>query len=307
MLTKRIILGLSLLCAGICVLPAQHSAVFSQYMFNQMVVNPAYTGSRNALSFSGASRFQWVGFKGAPTTFTFSAHAPLKDTKSNLGVTAFNDQLGVTQTTGLYGFYAFRMQLGAKARLALGLQGGLNMRKTRFSQAERNDWTEVDVDGDSPTIIEPRAGFGIYFDSERFYAGFSTPQLLRYRTASWDQYNGSGINYNSYFLTAGTVVGLNPDLKLKPSFLVKYIKGSPVSADLNMNLIYLDKFWLGASYRHKDAVVGMVEFQVNEQLRLGYAYDYLLNPLSSYSTGSHELFIRYELNWHLEGLHPRYF
>ena len=293
---------------GCCVsLEAQHSAVFSQYMFNHLVINPAYTGSRNALSIAGTSRLQWAGIKGAPRTQTFSIHSPLKDPRSNVGLMAFSDQLGVTRTTGLHGFYAFRMQIGEHSRLAMGLQGGINFRRDRWSTLVRNDPDDTEVANDSPLILEPRAGFGLYFDSERFYLGLSTPQILRYPTESWNNYNATGVNYNSWFMSGGVLLKLNPYWKLKPSFLVKYINQSPLQGDLNLNLIYKDRFWVGASYRSRDAFVGLAEFQLNEQLRLGYAYDFLLNPLGRFSSGSHEFFVRYELSWGIQGIHPRYF
>lgn len=304
---KHLTFILGIIFLGTSTLFAQHSPVFSQYMFNHLVINPAYTGSRDALSFAGTSRFQWAGFEGAPNTHSFSMHSPLRDPKSNVGILAFNDRIGVTNTTGMYGFYAFRMQLGEKSRLAFGLQGGLNLRRDRWSQLVRNDQDDTEVANDSPVILEPKAGFGVYFDSEKFYFGLSTPQLLRYRTSSWQNYNATGINYNSYFASGGGLITLNPYWKLKPSFLVKYINNSPLQYDLNTNLIYKDRFWVGVSYRSKDALVALLEFQFNKQLRLGYAYDYLLNQLSQYTSGSHEVFLRYELNWRVEGTHPRYF
>ena len=304
---KRFVFIFTVLTLGASLLYSQHSPVFSQYMFNHLVINPAYAGSRDALTFSGTSRYQWVGFEGAPNTFTFSAHSPLKDSKSNVGLMAFNDRIAVTSITGVHGYYAFRMQLSEKSRLAFGLQGGLNMRRDKWSTLVRNDMDDTEVDSDSPVILEPRAGFGVYFDTERFYFGVSTPQLLRYPTSTWNAYNGNGINYNSYFASGGGIITLNPYLKIKPSFLVKYINRSPLQIDLNTNLIYKDKFWFGLSYRSQESIVGLFEAQLNEQLRLGYAYDYLLNPLAPFSSGSHEIFIRYELNWGIESTHPRYF
>ncbi|MEM0997007.1 MAG: type IX secretion system membrane protein PorP/SprF [Bacteroidota bacterium] len=287
---------------------AQHYPMFSQYMFNGLVINPAYTGSRDALSLTALYRQQWTGFRGAPRTQTVTAHSPLKNPRNNFGVTFLHDRVGVSTHTMAYGSYAYRIDLGERAgRLAFGLQGGLSLLQDR--------WTEIitDQNGDevfsanSPTFVVPRVGFGVYYDHRRWYFGASVPFLLDYKNSDYTQYVANSFQYRPYMLTAGVLIRLNPDFILKPSILVKYLRNSPIQGDFNANLIFKDVFWIGASYRTGDAMVGMLEYQINPQFRIGYAFDYTITELRRYHNGSHEFMLRYEFGYKVKAMSPRYF
>jgi type IX secretion system PorP/SprF family membrane protein len=287
---------------------AQHYPMFSQYMFNGMAINPAYTGSRDALSVNALYRHQWSGFKGAPRTQTLAAHSPLKNPRNNVGVSFLHDRLGVSTHTMIYGMYAYRIDFGEDVgRLAFGLQGGVSLLQDR--------WTDIvpDQSGDdvfaanSPTFVVPRVGFGIYYDAKRWYMGASAPFLLDYKNRDYSQYVANSFRYRPYMLTGGVLIRLNPDLLLKPSVLVKYLKNSPMEADFNANLIFKDAFWIGASYRTGDAIVGMLEYQINPQFRIGYAFDYSITELQKYHNGSHEFMLRYEFGYNIKAMSPRYF
>lgn len=292
---------------GYGVTKAQHPPLFSQYMFNTLPINPAYTGSRDALSISALARLQWVGFTGAPSTQTLNFHTPLKDRKNNIGLIVFNDKLGVTYNTGIFGTYAFRFEVSQKARLAFGLQGGISMYQDRWSQLSLTDVNDPNFAADSPVFLIPRAGFGIYLDHPRYYIGFSTPQLFRYENPALSMYNTNSLLYDHYFLSGGYLFKFNPDIKFRPTALVRYIKNSPVQYDINATMIFRDKVWVGASYRSEAAIVGMVELQLNKQFRIGYSFDHAITSLSKYNSGSHELFIRYEFGYGVRAMSPRYF
>ncbi len=303
----KCVFALAMTGAFISCVHAQHPPLYSQYMFNTLPLNPAYTGSRDVLSVSALARMQWVGFAGAPNTQTFSLHTPAKDPRNNFGIVAINDKLGVTWHTGVFGSYAFRFSISEKARLAFGLQGGVSMYQDRWSRLSLTDSNDPNFIADSPMFIIPRAGFGIYLDHEKYYIGGSAPQLLRYQNPALSMYNTNSMLYNHTFLSAGTVFRLNPDIKFRPSCMVRILKNSPVQYDINGTFIFREILWIGGSYRSMAAVVGMVELQVNPQFRIGYSFDHATTVMSRYNSGSHELFLRYEFGYTVRAMSPRYF
>lgn len=299
---------LAVMVFGCLSLRAQHPPMFSQYMFNGLAINPAYTGSRDALSVLALYRHQWAGLVGAPRTQTLSLHSPLKNPRNSFGVNIVRDRLGISSHTMAYGTYAFRIDMGEKAgRLAFGLQGGVSLLQDR--------WTEVVTDqpGDdvfaanSPTFVVPRVGFGVYWDHRKWYVGAAMPFLIDFKDTGYSQYIQNSLSFRPFLLTAGYVFRLNPDLVLKPSVLFKYVNHSPSQLDLNLNLVIKDALWLGGSYRTGDGLVAMLEYQINPQFRFGYSFDYALTELQRFHGGSHELMLRYEFGYQLKGLNPRYF
>lgn len=287
---------------------AQHPPMLSQYMFNGLVINPAYTGSRDVLSLTGLYRHQWAGFSGAPRTQSFMAHTPFKNPRNNVGLMAIHDRLGVSTHTMVNGTYAYRIDFGErKGRLAFGLQGGVSMIQDRWSEILTDEGNDDVFAADSPTFIVPRVGFGIYYDTRKWYVGVSTPFLLNYKNSDYQLYVRNSINYRPYMATAGFLLRLNPDLMLKPSVLFKYLQNSPAEFDINANLIIKDAFWIGLSYRTGDAMVGLLEYQINPQLRIGYAYDYSITRLRNFNSGSHEIMLRYEFGYRVKAMSPRYF
>lgn len=304
-------LGFLAILIFLCGLPnngeCQHSQMYNQYMFNGFALNPAYAGSRDVLSISAHYRHQWAGFKGAPRTQTVFAHSPLKNPKNNVGVALINDQLGVTRRTSLTGTYAYRLELTSALRLSFGLQGGLSMIQDRWADIITDETGDQAFSANSPVFVVPKVGFGLYLDHRKFYLGASIPHLLDYKNSDYSLYIQESNLYKPWFFTGGLMLTLNPYLKLRPSVLVKYLQNSPVQVDLNANLVVKDKLWFGASYRSNDAVVGLMEFQINPQFRLGYSYDYPLTELSQFTSGSHEIMIRYEFGYSVKALSPRYF
>lgn len=291
---------------------AQQDALYTQYMFNTLAINPAYAGSRNVLSATALSRSQWVNIEGAPKTQTFSFDAAMPNKRVGLGIQVFNDQLGITKTTGAYLSYAYRIPIN-NATLALGVQGGVANFRADFSSVDLNTGSPVDPSFSSNiNKMLPNYGFGIYFNTDRFYLGISTPHLLDNRFT--DENSVLVTNklvakqYMHLFLTSGFVINLDNDFKLKPSILFKGVMGAPVQLDANLNLWIKDRLSIGGQYRTGDSFAGLFELQVSDQLRFGYAYDHTVSKLGKHNSGSHEVMVRYEFGFSKSRIvAPRYF
>ena len=292
---------------GIESLLAQQSAMYSQYMFNTLAVNPAYAGSRNVISATALLRSQWVGIAGAPRTSTFTIDAPLKDKRIGVGIQIFNDKLGVTNTTGGVLSYAYRIRM-EKATLSFGMQGSANQFTANFSNVSLEPTSQIfdPAFGSDVRKVLFNIGTGVYYNSDRFYAGLSSPELLNNRLSS-DTGNLSRKTFHIY-LASGYVFDINTDLKFKPSFLFKAVGGAPLQADLNATVWIKDRVAVGAQYRTSADILGLLEVQINPQIRIGYAYDHSVTRLRNYNSGSHEIMLRYEFGFNgSKFLSPRYF
>lgn len=272
---------------------AQQDAQYTQYLFNGLVINPAYAGSREALSVLALYRYQWVGLDGAPKTLSASVHSPVGDSNA-LGLYLENDVVGVHNRFSAYATYAYRIQVGNSAKLSLGLSAGV--------LSYRSDWTKTDAiqdptDPNFSTLEEskllPNFGLGAYYYSDRFYIGLSVPHLLN---STLDEVSKLSKYKQHYFLSGGYVFDLSPSLKLKPSFLLKSVpSAAPFSADLNLNLLIKDMVWVGMGYRTGDALVFLTEYHMSKGLRIGYSYDFSVSKLSPYNSGSHEIMVGWDV------------
>ena len=291
--------------AGTVTTYAQQQAMYTQYMFNGLALNPAYAGSHDALSLTALARTQWVGIEGAPNTQTFSAHSPIAD-RSSLGIFLIHDNVGVTDQYGLYGSYSYRIPIG-EGSLSMGLQFGFNYYNINLNQVTTKLLDPNFAMSDAGGLL-PNVGAGLYYSSERFYIGASVPHMLTNEFISSDIASANARQFRHYFLTAGYVFDLGPSLKLKPNFLVKAVPGAPIAYDVNANLLIKEVLWVGASYRVEDAVSFLVEMLLTPQLRLGYAYDYTTSELQDFNTGSHELMLNFRFAFDKSKvLSPRYF
>lgn len=294
---------------------AQQDPMYSQYMFNMLAVNPGYAGSREVLSLTALGRRQWVGIEGAPTTYTFSADMPIRNKKIGLGLNFSNDRLGIMSNTAVNISYAYRLRVSKKGILGMGLQGGFNQYQADYGSVDPSQNSSYQSDpafSSSISRFMPNIGAGLWYSTDKFYAGLSVPKLLRNElddmgNAANDLSYANRQNIH-YFITAGYVFPLNDALMLKPSALLKVVHGSPVQLDVNANLWIHNVVGVGLSYRSGDSIDAMLEFQINPQLRIGYAYDYTLTKLQQYNSGSHEVMIRYEFGFDKgKILSPRYF
>jgi type IX secretion system PorP/SprF family membrane protein len=285
---------------------AQQDAQYSQYMFNQLFINPAYAGSRDQASMSLIGRNQWTGFPGAPKSAAFALHGPSASMKNGFGMLLSTDGIGPVSTTGLSAQYAYRIKFDADHTLAFGLQGGLDYYRTNFGGLNLETQGDPNFGQDVRRLL-PNAGAGAYFNGRLGYLGVAVPRLIsnKYGPVTTDS---SARQSRHCFVTGGFVFNLSPSVKFRPSTLVKFTSGGGVNADINASFLFKDKFWLGASYRTEDAVVIMAEFWPSSQLRIGYAYDMTTSALRQYSTGSHELSLGFDFAFKKgKVVSPRYF
>ena len=291
-------------------LKAQQEAMYTQYMFNSLAINPAYAGSRNVISSTLLYRNQWLGIDGAPETTTFTIDAPIKDNKIGLGLQIFNDRLGISNTTGAVVSSAYRIRMD-KATLSFGLQGGISNFRSNFTGVNYNESGVIDpAFTENVNALQFNFGTGVYYNSDKFFVGVSVPTLVPNRISK----NTSAITNNPsrqqmhLFITSGYVFDLNQDFKFKPSFLVKAVKGAPIEGDLNATIWIKEFLGIGAQYRTNADVSGLLEIQVNQQIRFGYAYDHSVTKLRNFNSGSHEIMLRYEFGFEKDKVvSPRFF
>jgi type IX secretion system PorP/SprF family membrane protein len=291
---------------------AQTEPMYSQYMYNMLGVNPAYAGNREAMSFNFFQRNQWNGIKGAPKTTAVSIDQSIKEGRIGLGLQAYDDRLGVESATGFNGMLSTRIKVSEKGILSGGLSFGLMNYRINLNEVyNRNNPNDPSfISTNNPSKWTPSLGMGVYYNTDRFYAGISTPSIIKSRLASYDDFISSINKSNAFHLFANTgyVFDVNEDVKLKPSTMIKMVSGAPIEADINLNVWLKDMIGLGGSYRTGDAFVGMVELQATTNLRIGYAYDVPFNPLKYFTRGSNELMLRYEIgNFKTKIKSTRYF
>lgn len=274
---------------------AQQESQFTQYMYNPMSINPGYTGSREVLTVSSIYRNQWVGVEGAPETFNFSAHSPLGLTSlANLGLDFTQDRIGIsTQKSFSVNFaYILPLDRSEDIRLSLGIKAGaenLDLALHKLTIADINDSYLANLSEFSPVL-----GLGAFLYTDEAYLGVSSPNLLhtkKFNEVSVSTYTNKA---HIYFL-GGYVFPLENEVQLKPAFLIKAVSGAPLAIDLSMNIYFLERWNLGASYRLNAAFTALAGFRITDELTLGYAYDYETTTISKYSSGSHEVFLQFEL------------
>ncbi|HHG83763.1 MAG TPA: type IX secretion system membrane protein PorP/SprF [Bacteroidetes bacterium] len=291
---------------------SQQDPMFSQYMHNGSAINPAYAGSRDALSLSLLYRQQWAGFTGAPTTQTFAAHLPAFQRRHGFGISLVNDQISYLNQSWLSLDYAFRIPVG-NGHLALGLRATANQYRIGWGKSEFKDQTDQVITNYGQSFLLPNAGFGIYYHAPRAYFGIAIPRLLvnSFSTSSptitLDE-SLPGSLRRHYFATAGFVIKASESVQIKPSTLLKYVYAAPVQLDLNLNVYFNNRFGVGASYRTKDAIIGLLDYFITPQLRVGYAYGYPITAINGYTSGSHELMLSYDFRFGKDGIaSPRLF
>ncbi|MCD0467182.1 type IX secretion system membrane protein PorP/SprF [Flavobacterium sp. ENC] len=278
--------------SGLCVF-AQQDAQYTQYMYNTAILNPAYVGSREALSITGLSRMQWVGIEGAPKTITFSVSSPVSE-KVGLGLSFIHNQAGPSNETLLSGDFSYNIRLNYKYWLFFGLKANgalLNVDYTKLKQYNPNDPVfQNSISND----FSPNVGAGIYLMSKDTYVGISAPLLLD--TKDFTPHKEILVQRRThYYLMAGHIFEVSDAIKFKPALLVDFVKGNPLNTNLSANFLFFDKFTLGASYRWTAAVSGLAGFQISKKLFAGYTYDADTMNLGNYNSGSHELFLRFDL------------
>ncbi|MCU0377091.1 MAG: type IX secretion system membrane protein PorP/SprF [Bacteroidales bacterium] len=292
------------------VVSAQQAPITSQYLTNGLVINPSYAGTRGALSANLSYRKQWARIVGAPQFQNISLHSPINQKeKVALGISADYVTFGVTKDVGIYGYYAYSVRL-SKGRLSMGLRGGVDLSSTNYNNLKFPDGTPPDplLTGNVRYTM-PNVGAGVYYYTDRFFAGLSVPSIFKYQSDEEDQFTVSR-NYDMFttYFSTGVLIRFTDGFKLKPSTLIRYSMAEPLEVDINANLIFADILWIGGSYRiAEQAAVALLDIQVTPQLKLGYSFDYQLGHLNKYTNGTHEVTLRYEFEFSVTATSPRYF
>jgi type IX secretion system PorP/SprF family membrane protein len=291
---KKLIICLALM--GMSVpwkLFAQHNIVYSQYLFNGLLINPAYAGSHVQLSATLNYRNQWINFDGAPETTTLGVHSAFRRERVGLGLLVTNDKIGSYRNTGLFGSYAYIIKRPGGGVLSLGVQGGFNNFKA--------DFTELNLKADADPIfngffneLRPNFGGGIFYYNKKMFAGFSVPTILKHA----DFFKGSFEQLalpRVYYLHAGTTFPIDrmEKVKVSPSFLLRVQDGTPLSADINLNVIFYDQISIGHSYRTGDAIITFLSFKLSEKFHFVYSYDWTTSAIGNYSRGTHEFTLNF--------------
>ncbi len=291
---------------------AQQVPMFTHYMYNTLMVNPAYAGSRDALTVTALYRSQWVDFKGAPVTQTITMHMPFKNDHIAIGLSVLNDKIGPVNNTSVFVDYAYIMHLTANSKLALGLSVGADMFNANLNTLQLDQQTDPVFMNNINNHVTPNFGFGAYYSRPRFYAGISVPELLQnnYSINHSNENNLVGKQQRNYYFITGAMLELSNNLDFKPTMLIKETPAAPVEADLTASFIIAKRLLLGAMYRTGDAFGGLVGLDITTQLHLGYSYDWSYGLKTfTYNQGSHEIILRYDfISIDQRQIHsPRYF
>jgi type IX secretion system PorP/SprF family membrane protein len=273
----------------------QQYPVFSQYYFNELVINPAFAGSHIQMSMNATYRNQWVNFPGAPQTVSFTGHSSFMQGRVGAGLLVNNDRIGSYNNQNVYGFYAYRIKL-TRGTLSAGLQGGGNILQADYSNLDLVDGTDASFA--AVNAFKPNFGAGLYYNEKDFFIGFSVPFLLNNGVSSNFQNTVAQIKEaRYYFLRAGAIFSLNVQetVKFNPSVLVRAQEGQPLSMDLNAGFVFFDAMSVGASWRSGDAVMSFVDFKLNENFHFAYSYDLTSSNLNAFSNGSHEFMLNYRV------------
>lgn len=293
---------------------AQQDTQFTQYMYNTISINPAYAGSRGVLSIAALHRSQWVGLDGAPSSQTFNLHSPMGK-RVGMGISIINDEIGngTVKETSFDLAFSYTVPTGNDGHLSFGLKAGGHLLNLDFSklsgfleEQRNNGFSNVDRQ------FSPNFGSGIYYRTNRFYAGLSVPNFLE--TNHFDN-SGNSTSYLArerinWYTIVGYVFDMNNNLQFKPALLLRAVKGAPVQMDFSGNLFFNNRFSLGAAYRWDAAFSALAGFQISDQLLLGLAYDREITELgdTSFNDGTFEVFLRFELSNGKNGvLTPRFF
>lgn len=284
---------------------AQQESQFTNYIYNTSSINPAYAGSRGTLSLLGLYRTQWVGLDGAPETLNFTAHTPLGGKNLGIGINFTSDKIGPSSESTVNADVSYTIFLSRDTKLAFGVKGGLSLldidpTKLTFAEADTYDLAK-------DNYAAPTLGAGLYLYSDKWYVGLSTPNFLE--TKIYDEVKVSTATEQTHFyLIGGYVFNINDNLKLKPSALLKGVIGAPLSIDLSASALIYDKVSFGLGYRFDANVSAMAAFQVTDQILIGYSYDYTTTELQKYNSGSHEIFLRFEIgSLYISKVSPRFF
>ncbi|MBS1542411.1 MAG: type IX secretion system membrane protein PorP/SprF [Bacteroidetes bacterium] len=294
---KRIYWFMILACFGcLSVGQAQQRPIQSLYMFDPLLVNPAFAGSQVQLSATGIYRNQWVNLDGAPKTLTTSIHSGFAKSRVGVGVLISKDVIGIHDDTGLYGIYSYKIPLSQRRKsvISFGIQGGFNTITSDYNKLTLKSLSDPNLSG-TDRRFNPNVGVGVFYRETNFFAGISVPYLIDNKVVALNDVNSLAKQHRYYYIYGGFSRKLSNNVKLIPTTLIRIQDEAPLSFDMNVLTVLYDVVGLGVSYRLNDAIVGLFELQINDNFHVGYAYDFTTSQLNQFSNGSHELMINYRI------------
>jgi len=278
------------------------------YGYNALAINPAFAGCHDALSATISYRNQWVGFKDAPKSHILSVHTPVDNDRMGLGLLIERNSIGIFKETTFIGNYAYRREV-YDGKLALGLGFGLTAYNNAWNELEAADANDVQLLNNPVSAVLPEFSLGGYYYTKKYFIGISLPLFLGHKL---DQNTGkykikNNFSEYNYFFTGGYEVGISPRVKILPSLLIKYHPNHAIQIDYNAKINLKDRIWIGIGYRNRDMLVGMLQCQLNYQLRMAYSYDFDLGSIGKYKNGSHEILLSYVFSYARMVKGPRQF
>lgn len=274
---------------------AQQRPIQSLYMFDPLLINPAFAGTQVQLSATSIYRNQWVNFPGAPKTLTFSAHSGFKQNRVGLGIIAGKDQIGIHDESSLYFTYSYKLPLSRfdkSTSISFGIQGGFNALRSDYTLTISREEDKFGV----YRSFNPNFGAGVFFKNKKYYAGISVPYMLNSELLTVNSaFQSAARRYRYYYISGGFTQKLSNSVKIVPSTLIRIQDKAPVSFDLTLITVLYDAVGIGVSYRLNDSVIGLFELQLNENFHVGYAYDLTSSDIRQYSNGTHEIMLNYRI------------
>lgn len=290
-----------LVCAGSVM--SQKDAQFSQFIFNKLAFNPAYTGAKEALTLASVYRHQWQGIEGAPRTIGLYTHAPFAGNRNGLGLSITSDQIGFLDDSYIDLYYAYRIPFRNRSTLSLGLQARFSVTRIDWEKAEVVHLGDNFIPEDENNRTNLNFGLGLYYEAKSFYVGFSVPQLLKNNLYSEEFIGVGGLGqYRNYYFMAGVIAPVAKSIMFKPGMLISYSRNTPFELAVNASFLFVETLWIGATYRLGDSIDGVVQYQFGKQLKVGVAVDFTLSELRKYTAGSLELIVEYLFDFDKQGV-----
>jgi len=292
--SMRKIIYTTLFLFGVIAAQAQYEPQYSQFVFNKLAFNPAYAGSKEALVLGAVYRHQWEGVVGAPRTMAAYTHAPFAKNRGGVGLAITSDKIGFTDNSYVDLSYAYRLTFQNKSVLSVGLMSRFEYSQINWDQAQIVDIGDQEVPINESGRTTLNFGAGLYYTSKSFYVGFSMPQILKpnlYSAAFFGVGNYS--RFRSYYFMTGAIAPVGDNVLFKPAMMISYSPNAPFEMDINASFIFMEAFWLGATYRLGDSMDGVIQYQFTKQFKAGVAMDFTLTELQQYSKGSFEILIEY--------------
>lgn len=277
---------------------AQHNPNKTMFVFNKLQLNPGYAGSTNALTLGAHYRHQWQGVLGAPRTLSAFAHTPIAGKRSGVGLSVTADEIGIFNTIYTNLAYAYKISFKNDTRLSLGLNAQFEVSRFDWSKAELIDQIDSTIPFDQTSATAMNFGLGFYYEGKDFFIGASLPQLLRNSITSELYKSFSQLSpLQTYYFMGGYVFHLNNNISLKPSILISYLPNAPIEADFNLSALFLETFWIGASYRLEESASLFIQVPIRKQIKIALGADYALSDINQFTKGSFEVMLEYTLGY----------